>query len=279
MLKPYQQREHLAIKKAQGNPLLGTLGQLAGTAIGTAVGGPAGATVGSALGSQLGNVASGAPINPTEMAVSGLTAGISAGSNAAKTATADMLDAKDAVTTAFQQSGVDSKAYNTALEKLKSAGSKAMEAESSLLNDPFGKAGNAVKSVFMAEGGEVNPNKKRKNHLAMVSPLAAAMSLDNPLKAVSPLAAIALAEGGEVKPQSKLKRDKDGKLILPLNIDFSKLEREPEYHRQEEANLRQQLESKKKDVKLAMGGKAKGPLCSSCEAEYKACGGMTKKKY
>lgn len=244
MLKPYQQRRHLPVAAAQGDPLIGTLGSIAGTAIGGAMGGPAGAAAGGALGSQLGNIASGAPINPTQMAVSGLTAGMTAGGNAAKTATSDMMEAKDALTTAFEKAGgtaageaaYNSEAYKAALDKLKSAGSKAMEAEGSMFNDPFGKAGTAIKSVFMSEGGEVKQ-----------------------------------------KPKSKLKRDKDGKLILPLNIDFSKLQPESDYHQQEVANLRQQLESKKKPVKLAMGGKAKGPLCSECEAQYKACGGMTKK--
>lgn len=231
MLKPYQQRQHLPIAAAQGNPLIGTLGTIAGTTIGGAMGGPAGAAAGGALGSQLGNVVSGAEINPTQMAVTGLTSGMTAGSNAAKAATADMLEAKDAVTTAFEKAGgtaageaaYNTDAYKSALEKLKTAGSKAMEAENSMFNDPFGKAGAAIKSgynsVFMSQGGEVNPNEERKKRLAMLSPMMAALTSGNPLQAVSPLAAVALSEGG----------------------------------------------------------KAKGPLCGECEAQYKACGGMTKK--
>jgi hypothetical protein len=189
MLQPYQLKQHAAMRKKQGDPLLGALGTMAGTAAGAAIGGPAGAAIGGSLGSQLGNVVSGADLNPAQMAISGLGAGMAAGSSAANAAVKGVTSAQEGVlsasnalksavgdqATAAAQSAAQS-GYDEAIKKLQDAGMKSMEAESSLFNNPFSKAGTAIKSVFMSEGG-----------------------------------------------------------------------------------------------------KAKGPLCSECEAQYKACGGMTKK--
>ena len=232
MLQPYQLKQHAAMRKKQGDPLLGALGTMAGTAAGAAIGGPAGAAIGGSLGSQLGNVASGAPIDPAQMAITGLGSGMSAGSSAAKTAVEGVTSAQEGVLSASNalDSALDSavgdqataaaqSGYDEAIKKLQDAGMKSMEAESSLFNKPFSKAGTAIKSVFMSQGGQVNPNEERKKRLAMLSPLMAAASSNNPLSLISPLAALTLSEGG----------------------------------------------------------KAKGPLCSECEAQYKACGGMTKK--
>lgn len=265
MLKAYQQRRHLPVSAPQGDPLIGTLGSIAGTAIGAAMGGPAGAAAGGALGSQLGNVVSGAPVNPTEMAVSGLTAGMTAGGNAAKTATADMMEAKDALTTAFEQAGgtaageaaYNSEAYKSALDKLKSAGSKAMEAEASMFNDPFGKAGNAVKSGFntaknmfnsmfdddpnnlvvhKADGGKAprgsvfDDMSKLEKFTMLSSPLAMAsntMGIRPEKMMLGPLASMLLSEGGKAKQP---KRDREGRIIreeLPENLDFSKMRLAP----------------------------------------------------
>lgn len=232
MLKAYQQREHLPVAQAQGNPILSTLGTVAGTAAGAAIGGPAGAAIGGSLGSQLGNVASGAPIDPAQMAMSGLSSGLTSGSQAASEAAKGLDAAKQSVVTEFAKDS-KSAAYDEAVKKLQEAGMKSMEAENSMLNDPFGRAGKAVKSVFLAEGGDVKPEENKKN---------------------------------------KLKRDKNGNLILPLNIDFSKLQPMSEAEKRQRAALDQQTRS----VAYKAQG---GPLCSKCEAEYKACGGMAKKRY
>ena len=259
------------MRKKQGDPLLGALGTMAGTAAGAAIGGPAGAAIGGSLGSQLGNVASGAPIDPAQMAITGLGAGMSAGSGAAKTAVEGVTSAQEGVLSASNaldsalDSAVDDQAiaaaqsgYDEAINKLQAAGMKSMEAESSLFNKPFSKAGTAIKSVFMSQGGEVNPNEERKKRLAMLSPLMALSSSSNPLSLVSPLAALTLSEGGEV-------RNKE----LPDDFDFSKLQELPESERNQQASVDQQTKRKAK--------KTKGPLCSDCKAQYKACGGMTKK--
>ena len=228
MLQPYQLKQHAALRKKQGDPLLGALGTMAGTAAGAALGGPAGAAIGGSLGSQLGNVVSGASMDPAQMAITGLGAGLSAGASAANSAVKGVTAAQEGVLTASNalSSAVDSavdptavaaaqSGYDEAIKNLQSAGMKSMEAESSLFNKPFSKAGTAIKSVFMAEGGEVR-NKQ-----------------------------------------------------LPDDIDFSKLQRLPESERNQQASVDQQARRKDK--------KPKGPLCSDCKAQYKACGGMTKK--
>jgi len=329
MLKAYQQRQHLPVEQAQGNPILSTLGTVAGTAAGAAIG-PAGAAIGGALGSQLGNVASGAPIDPAQMAMSGLTSGMSQGSQAASEAAKGLEAAKQSVVTAAAK-GTETDAYKQAIKSLQEAGVTSMEANDSMLNDPFGKAVNAAKSVFMAEGGEVYKSPLEKfssmksgdrDKMLMMGALPLIMQnpkmfgglgtmflnkggevYKSPLEAfknmksgdrdrllmmgalplimqngsmVGGLGSMFLNKGGEVKPQetnkSKLKRDKDGKLILPDNIDFSKLQSMSEAEKRQRAALDQQTRS----VAYKAQG---GPLCSKCEAEYKACGGMTKKRY
>jgi hypothetical protein len=267
MLQPYQLKQHAAIPKKQGDPLLGALGTLAGTTAGAALGGPAGAAIGGGIGSQLGNVASGAPLDPAQIAITGLGAGMSAGSSAANTAVKGVTSAQEGVLSASnalgsavgdQATAVAQSGYDEAIKKLQDAGMKSMEAESSLFNNPFSKAGTAIKSVFMAEGGEVNPNEERKKRLAMISPLMALSSSSNPLSLVSPLAALTLSQGGEVRNKQ-----------LPDDIDFSKLQQLPESERNQQASVDQQTKRTAK--------KSKGPLCSDCKAQYKACGGMTKK--
>jgi hypothetical protein len=271
MLQPYQLKQHAAMRKKQGDPLLGALGTMAGTAAGAAIGGPPGAAIGGGIGSQLGNVASGAPLDPAQMAISGIGAGIAAGSSAANTAVKGVTSAQEGVLTASNalEAAVSDQAttaaqsaaqsgYDEAIKKLQDAGMKSMEAESSLFNNPFSKAGTAIKSVFMSEGGEVNPNEERKRRLAMVSPLMALSSSSNPLSLVSPLAAVTLSQGGEVRNKQ-----------LPDDIDFSKLQQLPESERNQQASVDQQTKRTAK--------KSKGPLCSDCKAQYKACGGMTKK--
>lgn len=239
MLKAYQQRKHLPVVTPKGDPLIGTLGSIAGTTIGAAIGGPPGAAIGGALGSQLGNVASGAEINPTEMALSGLTSGLSAGTKAATGASQGLESAKQGVVNASNalQSASGSAAteaaqaqYDSAIKALQNAGMKSMEAESSMFNNPFGKAANSVKSVFMSDGGQVKKEEKKK-------------------------------------------------MVLPEDFDFSKLIPMSEAEQQQRASVDQQSarKVKPKPIKLASGGMAKGPLCSSCEAQYKACGGMTKR--
>lgn len=160
MLKAYQQREHLPVAQAQGDPILSTLGTIAGTAAGAAIGGPPGAAIGGALGSQLGNVASGAPIDPAQMAMSGMSSGMSAGSSAATEAAKGLDAAKQSAVSAMANSGVDSAAHKAAIKGVQEAGMKSLEAQGSILNDPFGRAGKAVKSVFMADGGQVKSKKQ-----------------------------------------------------------------------------------------------------------------------
>lgn len=281
MLKAYQQRQHLPIAQAQGDPILSTLGTIAGTAAGAAMGGPAGAAIGGSLGSQLGNVASGAPIDPAQMAMTGLSSGLSSGSQAASEAAKGLDAAKQSVVTEFAK-GSETAAYDEAVKKVQDAAMKSMEAENSMLNDPFGRAGKAVKSVFMAEGGEVykspleafkNMKSGDRDRLLMMGALPLMMQNGS---MVGGLGSMFLNKGGEVKPQEtnkpKLKRDKDGKLILPDTIDFSKLQPMSEAEKRQRAALDQQTRS----VAYKAQG---GPLCSKCEAEYKACGGMAKKRY
>jgi hypothetical protein len=281
MLKAYQQREHLPVAQAQGNPILSTLGTVAGTAAGAAIGGPPGAAIGGALGSQLGNVASGAPVDPAQMAMTGLSSGMSSGSKAASEAAKGLDAAKQSVVTAAAN-GTDTEAYKKAVSELQKAGVSSMEANDSILNDPFGRAGKAVKSVFMAEGGEVykspleafkNMKSGDRDRLLLMGALPLIMQNGS---MAGGLGSMFLNKGGEVKPQetnkSKLKRDKDGKLILPDNIDFSKLQPMSEAEKRQRAAVDQQTRS----VAYKSQG---GPLCGKCEAEYKACGGMAKKRY
>lgn len=251
MLKPYKIKESPIIEKGPSatTGMLNQLGSMAGTAIGTAVGGPAGAAIGGALGSQLGNVATGEAANAQQMAMAGLTSGIGAGAKG-------VVDAKEGLQAA-QASGEGIAQATKALET----------AESSMFNDPFGKMGNKVKSVFMADGGEVEQTRQQAQQ--MVKPR------------VGPL---------------KLMRDENGRLVLPDNIDFSRMqpvdtnEAAAQQQQEEFINYRRRLteeanrkaaEARKAEQevqKLYAGGKAKGPLCASCEADYKAYGGKAKKK-
>jgi hypothetical protein len=290
MLQPYQQRQHNAVEQAQGNPILGTLGTIAGTAAGAAMGGPAGAAIGASLGSQLGNVASGAPIDPAQMAVSGVTSGLSAGSKAVGEAAKGLDAAKQSAVSAMAKSGVDSAAHKAAIEQVKQAGMKSLEAQGSILNDPFGKAARQVKSVFMADGGQVKSKKqdlKRDKDGNYILPANFDFSklermsenerqeranLDQQLKSKAQYK----ADGGQVNsPLAKFdinnlkdmkSGDRDRLLmmgLLPLLTG---------------GNMSMMGGLGAQALNLSKGGMA-GPLNGCDDPAYKACGGMAKKRY
>lgn len=280
MLQPYQVNKSPMLQKKGPNPLLGTLGTIAGTAAGAAIGGPAGAAIGGSLGSQLGNVASGNQIDPGQMAMAGLTSGMSAGAKGAADAAKGLESAKSNMLEEMAKTGA-TEASASQIKSIQDAATKSMAADSSILNDPFGKAGSAVKSAFMADGGQVQAGQTNTNTgidmstlskfekgLMLLSPLFAMNQGGMPNNMMGGLATAMLAEGGKAKRE------------LPKDFDFSKLTPMSEADKIARANVDQQARSKPRRGQRTATNKAKknkGPLCSDCKTQYKACGGMTKK--
>ena len=278
MLNPYQQRQHNQIKQNSGDPLLGTLGTIAGTAAGAALGGPAGAAAGAALGSQLGNVASGAPINPGEMAVSGLTSGMGSADKAVKSAQAGLGAAKDSLAKEAAQDALASAKGNPLYNPFDKITDKGKDIFNSIFDD-YEKD----EVTYKADGGEVNRRgsvfddmSKLEKFAMFTSPMfmgSQALGMQPEKMMMGPLAAMMLNEGGKAKQP---KRDREGRIIpeeLPENLDFSKMRLAPltkmtEAQKQQEAAVRQQLEAKKKKAAmLAKGGKA------CCGKPNCGCGG------
>lgn len=209
---------------------------------GTAIGTALAGPLGGAVGAQLGSSLGGKG-DLSGVTPEGVALGVAtAGLGAGVDKAAGGLDAAKASLTDTVKSGVTSGAgYDAAVKGVQDAGRQVMSAQ--------GIADTAKGSMF------ADPTNQMQHYMN---------------KGYN---AIFKAEGGEVKPKSQeIKRDKDGNYILPADFDFSKLQRTSESEQQQRASVDQQA----KPVYKAQGG----PLCSQCgDVEYKACGGMSKKRY
>jgi hypothetical protein len=70
-------QNEIAKEQAKKGGVLGTVGRIAGTAAGFAIGGPAGAAAGSMIGGAGGDMADGNKINPGQVAMDGISGGVS----------------------------------------------------------------------------------------------------------------------------------------------------------------------------------------------------------